>query len=49
LGYDPTVTGLEHAVYYFKIAGGFGLVSVITGWYLVSFQLESGCIRANFW
>ncbi len=37
LGYDPTIAGLEHAVYYFKIAGGFGLVSVITGWYLVSF------------
>ena len=36
LEYDPTVTVLEHAVYYFKIAGGFGLVSVITGWYLVS-------------
>jgi uncharacterized protein len=24
LGYDPTAAGLEHAVYYFKIAGGLG-------------------------
>lgn len=34
LGYNPTIAGLKHAFYYFKIAGGFGLVSVITGWYL---------------
>jgi succinate-acetate transporter protein len=37
LGYDPSVAGLDHAVYYFKIAGGFGFVTMIMGWYLVSY------------
>ena len=31
--------GFEHAVYYFKIAGGFGFVTMIMGWY-VFFPLE---------
>jgi hypothetical protein len=36
LEYDPTPEGLAHAIYYFKIAGGFGFVTMIMGWYLVS-------------
>jgi succinate-acetate transporter protein len=32
LGYDPTAAGLEHALYYFKIAGGFGFVTMMMGW-----------------
>ena len=36
LGFDPSVAGLEHAIYYFKIAGGFGFVTMMMGWYLVS-------------
>jgi uncharacterized protein len=36
LGYDLSVADLDHAVYYFKIAGGFGFVTIIMGWYLVS-------------
>lgn len=34
IGKNPTAAGLEHAVYLFKIAGGFGLVAAIMGWYL---------------
>ncbi|KAI9650323.1 hypothetical protein NHQ30_000336 [Ciborinia camelliae] len=34
LGYNPTLAGLEQATYYFKIAGGFGAVSITMGWYL---------------
>ncbi|KAE9363559.1 GPR1/FUN34/YaaH-class plasma membrane protein-like protein [Stipitochalara longipes BDJ] len=34
LRYDPSAAGLAHAVYYFKIAGGFGFVTMIMGWYL---------------
>ena len=34
LGYNPTAAGAAHAVYYFKIAGGFGFVAMIMGWYL---------------
>lgn len=32
LGYTPTAAGLEHAFYYYKIAGGFGFVTMIMGW-----------------
>lgn len=32
LGYNPTAAGAEHAVYYFKIAGGFGFVTMMMGW-----------------
>jgi len=32
LGFNPTEEGLEHAFYYFKIAGGFGFVTMICGW-----------------
>lgn len=34
LGYNPTPEGLEHAVHYFRIAGGFGFVSMVLGWYV---------------
>lgn len=34
LGYNPTQAGVDHAVYYFKIAGGFGFVAALCGWYL---------------
>ncbi|KAF4629427.1 hypothetical protein G7Y89_g8720 [Cudoniella acicularis] len=34
LGMNPTAAGLEHALYYYKIAGGFGFVAMIMGWYL---------------
>jgi succinate-acetate transporter protein len=34
LGFNPTPAGLAHAYYYFKIAGGFGFVAMIMGWYL---------------
>jgi hypothetical protein len=37
LGYNPTAESVAHAVYYFKIAGGLGLVTMIMGWYLVRF------------
>jgi succinate-acetate transporter protein len=32
LGFNPTAAGLEHATYYFKIAGGFGFVTIMMGW-----------------
>lgn len=32
LGYDPTAAGVEHAFKYFKIAGGFGFVTLVMGW-----------------
>jgi succinate-acetate transporter protein len=34
LGYNPTPEGLEYAVKLFKIAGGFGFVTVVSSWYL---------------
>ncbi|EHK99333.1 hypothetical protein GLAREA_08668 [Glarea lozoyensis ATCC 20868] len=34
LGFNPTAAGASHAFYYFKIAGGFGFVAMIMGWYL---------------
>jgi succinate-acetate transporter protein len=34
LGYNPTPAGVEHAYYYFKIAGGFGFIALVMGWYL---------------
>ncbi|KAJ9660516.1 hypothetical protein H2198_002452 [Neophaeococcomyces mojaviensis] len=34
IGHNPTPEGLEHAAYLFKIAGGFGFVAVVMGWYL---------------
>jgi len=34
LGYNPTTDGLNHAAYYFKIAGGFGFIALVMGWYL---------------
>jgi hypothetical protein len=35
LGFNATAEGLEHAVHYIKIAGGFGFVSMIMGWYVL--------------
>lgn len=32
LGFNHTAEGIEHAIYYFKIAGGFGFVAMIMGW-----------------
>lgn len=32
LGFNPTAAGTAHAFYYFKIAGGFGFVTMIMGW-----------------
>ena len=40
LGYNPTAAGVTHALYYFKIAGGFGFVTIIMGWYLVRVILQ---------
>jgi len=34
LGYNPSLPGLEHATHYFRIAGGFGFVSMTSGWYV---------------
>jgi succinate-acetate transporter protein len=34
LGYNPTPEGIEYAVKLFKIAGGFGFITVISSWYL---------------
>lgn len=34
LGWYPTAEGLDRATYFFKIAGGFGFVTIIMGWYL---------------
>ncbi|KAM3086904.1 hypothetical protein ACMFMG_001024 [Clarireedia jacksonii] len=34
LGWYPTTEGLDSATYFFKIAGGFGFVSILMGWYL---------------
>ncbi|KAF7905499.1 uncharacterized protein EAF01_006020 [Botrytis porri] len=34
LGYNPSAAGLENAANKFKIAGGFGFVTIIMGWYL---------------
>ncbi|TVY80807.1 Protein alcS [Lachnellula suecica] len=34
LGFNPSAAGVEHATYYFKIAGGFGFVTMLMGWYL---------------
>lgn len=34
VGYDPTPEGLAHAAYLFKVAGGFGIVILLMGWYL---------------
>ena len=31
IGYNPTTAGLERAAYLLKIAGGFGMVIVLTG------------------
>jgi len=35
----PTLAGVEHALYLFKIAAGFGFVSVLCGWYLALLQV----------
>jgi succinate-acetate transporter protein len=35
LGYNATAAGAAHAVYYVKIAGGFGFVTMIMGWYVL--------------
>jgi succinate-acetate transporter protein len=43
LGFNPTAAGLEHAVYYLKIAGGFGFVVLMMGWYVSS--LLQTCAR----
>jgi succinate-acetate transporter protein len=34
LGYNPSLAGLEHAIHYYRIAGGFGFVSMVLGWYV---------------
>lgn len=34
IGYNPTAAGLAHTAYLFKIAGGFGFVAALMGWYL---------------
>jgi uncharacterized protein len=34
IGMDPTAAGIERATYLFKIAGGFGFVAAVMGWYL---------------
>jgi len=34
IGMDPTAAGVARATYLFKIAGGFGFVAAIMGWYL---------------
>lgn len=34
IGYNPTPAGLAYATYLFKIAGGFGIVTLVMGWYL---------------
>jgi len=34
IGYDPTPEGLAYAVKLFKIAGGFGFVTLVVSWYL---------------
>jgi succinate-acetate transporter protein len=35
LGYNATAAGAAHAVYYVKIAGEFGFVTMIMGWYVL--------------
>lgn len=34
IGYNPTPEGIAYATYLFKIAGGFGIVTALMGWYL---------------
>ncbi|GAB7352581.1 hypothetical protein MBLNU459_g2965t1 [Dothideomycetes sp. NU459] len=34
IGYHPTAAGIEYALYLQKIAGGFGFVTALCGWYL---------------
>ena len=34
LGYNPTPDGIAYANYLLKIAGGFGFVTLIMGWYV---------------
>jgi len=34
IGYNPTPEGIAHAFYLFQIAGGFGFVTALCGWYL---------------
>lgn len=34
LGYNPTAQGVAYATYLFKVAGGFGIVTALMGWYL---------------
>lgn len=45
LGYNPSVAGQEHAALMFKIAGGFGFVAMIMGWYLA---LITACASSKF-
>jgi len=45
LGYNATAAGLEHAFYYFKIAGGFGFVTMICGWYVYHSLSRSVLLR----
>lgn len=32
IGFNPTEVGLAHTEYYYKIAGGFGFVTMMAGW-----------------
>jgi succinate-acetate transporter protein len=41
LGYNPA--GFEHAVHYFKIAGGFGFVAMIAAWYILIIAKSRAC------
>lgn len=40
IGYNPTAAGVEHASYLIKIGGGFGFVTALCGWYLVSTSMS---------
>lgn len=39
IGAHPTAEGVAYGLYLFKVAGGFGLVSVLCGWYLALIQV----------
>lgn len=45
LGYNATAAGAAHAFYYFKIGGGFGMITTIMGFYLALIQAcASTCV-----
>jgi succinate-acetate transporter protein len=44
LGYNPTPEGLEHAIHYFRIAGGIGFVCMTSGWYVTQNFRDDGQI-----